>query len=194
MATIKSLRAQQLTLHRTVILIEASEETGSPSLPFYLDELEDSIGKPGMVIALDSTAGNYDQLWVTTSLRGMLIADLTLKVLTEGVQLIDKVWDGMEDIQVSDRSMIWNSDLVESLELENLMINAKVTMYSAEARKESRGAHAHEGFPIRDDKNWMKHTLGWINADGKVTINYRPVHAHTLTDEVNYIEPKERIY
>ncbi len=118
----------------------------------------------------------------------------TSEVLTEGVQLIDKVWDGMEDIQVSDRSMIWNSDLVESLELENLMINAKVTMYSAEARKESRGAHAHEGFPIRDDKNWMKHTLGWIDADGKVTINYRPVHAHTLTDEVDYIEPKERIY
>jgi len=116
------------------------------------------------------------------------------EVLTEGVQLIDKVWDGMEDIQVSDRSMIWNSDLVESLELENLMINAKVTMYSAEARKESRGAHAHEGFPIRDDKNWMKHTLGWIDADGKVTINYRPVHAHTLTDEVDYIEPKERVY
>ena len=118
----------------------------------------------------------------------------TSEVLTEGVQLIDKVWDGMEDIQVSDRSMIWNSDLVESLELENLMINAKVTMYSAEARKESRGAHAHEGFPIRDDKNWMKHTLGWIDADGRVTINYRPVHAHTLTDEVDYIEPKERVY
>jgi len=84
-ATIKSLRAQQLTLPRTVILIEASEESGSPDLPFYMDELEDSIGKPGLVIALDSTAGNYDQLWVTTSLRGMLIADLTVKVLTEGV-------------------------------------------------------------------------------------------------------------
>ncbi len=118
----------------------------------------------------------------------------TSEVLSEGVELIDKVWDGMADVQVSDRSMIWNSDLVETLELENLMINAKITMYSAEARKESRGAHAHEDYPDRDDENWMKHTLGYIDADGKVTIDYRPVHAHTLTDEVDYIEPKERVY
>ena len=122
------------------------------------------------------------------------IGAITGEVLEEGQKLIDEIWDMMPDLGVTDRSMIWNSDLVETLELENLMINAKVTMYSAEARKESRGAHAHEGFPIRDDKNWMKHTLGWIDADGKVTINYRPVHAHTLTDEVDYIEPKERIY
>ena len=84
-AAIKSLQAQRLPLPRTIILIEASEESGSPDLPFYIDELEDAIGRPGLVIALDSTAGNYDQLWVTTSLRGMLIADLTVKVLTEGV-------------------------------------------------------------------------------------------------------------
>ena len=84
-AAIKSLQAQQLLLPRIVILIEASEESGSPDLPFYMDELEEVIGKPGLVIALDSTAGNYDQLWITTSLRGMLIADLTVRVLTEGV-------------------------------------------------------------------------------------------------------------
>ena len=118
----------------------------------------------------------------------------TSEVLSEGVELIDKVWDGMADVSVSDRSLIWNSDLVETLELENLMINAKITMYSAEARKESRGAHAHEDFPDRDDENWMKHTLGWIDADGKVTIDYRPVHDFTMTDEVEYIEPKERVY
>ncbi|MAH85271.1 MAG: succinate dehydrogenase flavoprotein subunit [Rhodospirillaceae bacterium TMED8] len=118
----------------------------------------------------------------------------TSEVLSEGVELIDTIWQGMSDIQVSDRSMIWNSDLVETLELENLMVNARVTMYSAEARKESRGAHAHEDFPDRDDENWMKHTLGWIDANGKVTIGYRPVHDYTLTDEIDYIEPKERVY
>ena len=118
----------------------------------------------------------------------------TSEVLSEGVERIDEIWTSLADIQVSDRSLIWNSDLVESLELENLMINAKITMYSAEARKESRGAHAHEDFPDRDDENWMKHTLAWIDADGEVSINYRPVHTYTLTAEVDYIEPRERVY
>ncbi|MBR84174.1 MAG: fumarate reductase (quinol) flavoprotein subunit, partial [Magnetovibrio sp.] len=118
----------------------------------------------------------------------------TSEVLKEGVELIDKVWEEMSDIHVSDRSLIWNSDLVETLELENLMVNARTTLYSAEARKESRGAHAHEDYPDRDDRNWMKHTLAWIDDKGAVTIGYRPVHAYTLTDEIDYIEPKERVY
>ncbi|MFO1153769.1 MAG: succinate dehydrogenase flavoprotein subunit [Rhodospirillales bacterium] len=118
----------------------------------------------------------------------------TQDVLAEGCQKIDKVWDSLADIRVSDRSMIWNSDLVEALELENLLICAKATLYSGEARKESRGAHAREDCPDRDDVNWMKHSLAKVEADGKVTLSYRPVHTYTLTNEAKYIEPQKRVY
>ncbi|MBC8337334.1 MAG: succinate dehydrogenase flavoprotein subunit [Rhodospirillales bacterium] len=118
----------------------------------------------------------------------------TAAVLAEGVEKIDSISATLSDIQISDRSMIWNSDLVEALELENLMVGAQTTMHSANARHESRGAHAHEDYPDRDDENWMKHTLAWIDPDGTVRLTYRPVHAWTLTDEVEYIQPKARVY
>ena len=100
----------------------------------------------------------------------------------------------MTDLNVSDRSLIWNSDLIETLELDNLVRQAVVTMESAKNRTESRGGHAREDFPDRDDANWMKHTLAWMDQKGKVTIDYRPVHTFTLTNEVSYIEPKQRVY
>jgi succinate dehydrogenase / fumarate reductase, flavoprotein subunit len=104
------------------------------------------------------------------------------------------VHGGISDISVSDRSLIWNSDLVETLEFDNLIVQAVVTMDSAANRSESRGAHAREDFPQRDDKNWMKHTLAWLDGGGKTAIDYRPVHDYTMTNDVQYIPPKARVY
>jgi succinate dehydrogenase / fumarate reductase, flavoprotein subunit len=116
-------------------------------------------------------------------------------VLKEGSKLIHEVLDGAADIKVTDRSLIWNSDLIETLEFANLIEQAVVTVDAAVNRTESRGAHAREDFPDRDDKNWMKHTLTWLDPNtGKVTIDYRPVHTYTLTNDVAYIEPKARVY
>jgi succinate dehydrogenase / fumarate reductase flavoprotein subunit len=122
----------------------------------------------------------------------------TERTLAEGVTKIDKVYRQMTDISVTDRSLIWNTDLVETLELDNLIAQAVVTMHCAENRKESRGAHMHEDYPKRDDKNWMKHTVAWFDGwggkGGEVKIDYRPVHDFTLTDDVEYIKPKARVY
>ena len=119
----------------------------------------------------------------------------TGSLLEEGSQELDKVIETMRgDLSVADRSMMFNTDLVETLELDNMLAQASVSLRSAIGRTESRGAHAREDFPKRDDANWLKHTLSWLDADGNVRLDYRPVHLQPLSNDVQSIPPKERVY
>jgi len=168
------------------------------------DDLHKTIGNHALAKPLDDfdTLRHADGSSPTAEIRNNLQAAMqtncavfrTGDILAEGVAKIDEVWKSFADVGVSDRSLVWNSDLVETWELKNLLQQSLVTVKSAHNREESRGGHAREDFPDRDDENWMKHTVTWLSDAGEVTIDYRPVHMYTLTDEVEVVPPKARVY
>ncbi|HSJ78128.1 MAG TPA: FAD-binding protein, partial [Erythrobacter sp.] len=185
-------RATGFRLKETIPLGQAHDELPKDSADMALTRLDHFRNAKGG----SPTAAVRADMQKTMQKHAAVFRDTAL--LSEGVSLMTETNKRMQDIHVSDRSLIWNSDLIETLELDNLMAQAVVTMNSAANRKESRGAHAHEDFPDRNDAEWMKHTAawfeGWGGSGGEVRIDYRPVHEYTLTDDIEYIKPKKRVY
>jgi succinate dehydrogenase / fumarate reductase flavoprotein subunit len=172
---------------------EMTPGTRHKALP--ADAGQDSVARIDKLRNADGSRSTAEiRLEMQKVMQGHAAVFRTGETLNKGVELLRETFASFGDVAVTDRSLVWNTDLVETMELENLLLNATATIESAANRPESRGAHAREDYPDRDDANWMKHTLSWVDANGKVSIDYRPVHENTLTDEVDYVEPKARVY
>ena len=168
---------------------------GAPHEPLAADAGDDALARfDKLRHASGGTPTAKLRLEMQRTMQNNCAVFRTGEVLQEGVDKLDELWGARDDLHVSDNSLVWNSDLVETLELENLMMQAAITMNGAKEREESRGAHAREDFPDRNDDDWMKHTLAWVDEKGKVDLKYRPVHLQPLTNEVQSFPPKVRSY
>src|SRR5277367_5927479 len=168
---------------------------GAPHRPLKADAGDEAIAR---LDKLRQAKGSRPTADIRLELQRVMQSDAAVfrtgESLNDGKRRLAQVFASFADVRVADRSLVWNTDLIETLELDNLLGQAVATLHSAENRKESRGAQAREDFPNRDDQNWMKHTLCWVDARGSTRFDYRPVHLNTLTDDVEPIPPKARTY